>query len=204
MTWLLHGSPRNTRCSPRETPYFLAFFHVPPHISPCQTAGRPLPSGRGKSGLHGNTVPANGRRGRPQGKCHRKQTARARAARHPAGKGETVRQKRTAPLATGAAGQTPPGARPNRGGGAARHRSLPAPPPGLVACGAPQGASQRNGRPALRCGQNPAYRPSGTVIPLRRIVPRFIHRERNRNQSRVITCPSLDSHRQNRPFSLSS
>jgi hypothetical protein len=33
-----------------------------------------------------------------------------------AGKGETVRQKRTAPLATGAAGQTPPGARPNRGG----------------------------------------------------------------------------------------
>ena len=54
----------------------LAFFHIPAHVSPCQTAGRPLPSGRGKSGLHGNTVPANGRRGRPQGKCHRKQTAR--------------------------------------------------------------------------------------------------------------------------------
>ncbi len=30
----------------------------------------------GKSGLHGNTVPDNARRGRPQGKCHRKQTAR--------------------------------------------------------------------------------------------------------------------------------
>ena len=29
----------------------------------------------GKSGLHGNTVAANGRRGRTQGKCHRKQTA---------------------------------------------------------------------------------------------------------------------------------
>ena len=35
--------------------------------------------GGGKSGLHGNTVPANGRRGRPQGKCHRKQTAMASA-----------------------------------------------------------------------------------------------------------------------------
>jgi hypothetical protein len=38
---------------------------------------RVRPAGRGKSGLHGNTVPANCRRGRPQGKCHRKQTARA-------------------------------------------------------------------------------------------------------------------------------
>jgi hypothetical protein len=36
-------------------------------------------AGGGKSGLHGNTVPANGRRGRPQGKCHRKQTAVTRA-----------------------------------------------------------------------------------------------------------------------------
>ena len=32
-------------------------------------------AGGGKSGLHGNTVPGNARRGRPQGKCHRKQTA---------------------------------------------------------------------------------------------------------------------------------
>jgi len=29
----------------------------------------------GKSGLQGDTVPVNGRRGRPQGKCHRKHTA---------------------------------------------------------------------------------------------------------------------------------
>ena len=45
-------------------------------------------------------------------------------ARRSAGKGEMVRQERTAPLATGAAGQTPPGARPNRGGrrhGTKRH-----------------------------------------------------------------------------------
>ena len=66
--------------------------------------GRCRASGRGKSGLHGNTVPDNVRRGRPQGKCHRKHTARASVARQPAGKGETVRQERTAPLATGAAG----------------------------------------------------------------------------------------------------
>ncbi len=43
-----------------------------------QAAGWPLPprGGGGKSGLHGNTVPGNARRGRPQGKCHREQTAR--------------------------------------------------------------------------------------------------------------------------------
>ena len=35
-----------------------------------------LPFGEGgKSGLHGGTVPGNARRGRPQGKCHRKYTA---------------------------------------------------------------------------------------------------------------------------------
>ena len=40
---------------------------------------RPFGVGRGKSGLHGKTVPGNTRRGRPQGKCHRKETARASA-----------------------------------------------------------------------------------------------------------------------------
>ena len=57
-----------------------------PLIPVCQLAGRPLPGeqalrpdapGGGKSGLQGSTVAANGRRGRPQGKCHRDQTARA-------------------------------------------------------------------------------------------------------------------------------
>ena len=45
----------------------------------CRIAGHLWPiahAGGGKSGLHGDTVAANGRRGRPQGKCHRKQTAR--------------------------------------------------------------------------------------------------------------------------------
>jgi hypothetical protein len=46
-------------------------------IPGCQSAGRPLraPARGGKSGLHGMTVPDNVRRGRPQGQCHRKQTA---------------------------------------------------------------------------------------------------------------------------------
>ena len=75
-------------------------------------------SGGGKSGLHDDTVAANGRRGRPQGKCHRKQTARQARfrAENPSGKGETVGQEPTARPATEAARQTPPGARPNRGG----------------------------------------------------------------------------------------
>jgi hypothetical protein len=37
--------------------------------------GRRLHSG-GKSGLHGDTVPDNFRRGQPQGKRHRKETAK--------------------------------------------------------------------------------------------------------------------------------
>ena len=40
-------------------------------------AARGESPGGGKSGLHGNAVPANRRRGRPQGKCHRKHTAGA-------------------------------------------------------------------------------------------------------------------------------
>src|SRR5262249_3073618 len=67
-------------------------------------------SRRGKSGLHGDTVPANGRRGQPQGKCHREETASAIRRR----KGEKVREERNALSATKAGRQTPPGAKPNR------------------------------------------------------------------------------------------
>ena len=65
-------------------------------------------------------------------------------------------------LATGAARQTPPGARPNRGGMRARaFRSVSRPPPGLVARGARQRASQMNGHHAGESrAQNPAYRPA--------------------------------------------
>ena len=41
----------------------------------CGPQGRSAILSGGKSGLHGNTAPDNVRRGRPQGKCHRKQTA---------------------------------------------------------------------------------------------------------------------------------
>ena len=70
-------------------------------------AGRKL---RGKSGLPLARVPGNPRRGQPQGKRHREETAPVRR-----GKGETVGQEPTAGLATGPARQAPPGAMPNRG-----------------------------------------------------------------------------------------
>src|SRR5690349_9468897 len=83
-----------------------------------QRAGRPRVSkeARGKSGLHGTTVPGNARPSAEalatadEGKCNRKHTARFRA-----GKVERVRQERTAGAATPPARKTPPGARPNRG-----------------------------------------------------------------------------------------
>lgn len=67
-------------------------------------------SPRGKSGLHEARAPGNARRGQPQGKRHREETAAPRG-----GKGETVGQEPTAGRATGPARQAPPGAMPNRG-----------------------------------------------------------------------------------------
>ena len=81
----------------------------------CQLAGQPRSAkgrkaaGGGKSGLHGNTVPDNVRRGRPQGKCHRKQTACLAQVRV---KGWGKSPPRA--WQHGVARQTPPGARPNR------------------------------------------------------------------------------------------
>ena len=65
-----------------------------------------------------------------------------------------------------AAGQTPPGARPNRGGrvrGNSARGRLSDQPPGLVARGVQQWASQTNGRRGGNSRQNPAYRPAGTL-----------------------------------------
>jgi hypothetical protein len=58
-----------------------------------QSAGRPPLRSGGKSGLHTDTAPDNVRRGRPQGKRHRKQTAffAGRKAAAWNGKGERVR-----------------------------------------------------------------------------------------------------------------
>ena len=135
-----------------------------------QSAGRPLrqvSKGRrgGKSGLHGNTVPANGRRGRPQGKCHRKQTARRSPKRR-----NWVRVKGW--------GKSPPRDRqrdrhgkPHREqnrigtarGASSRQVSRPAVRVGCSkrpATGAPEEWPSRGRKPAI---QNPAYRPTGTL-----------------------------------------
>ena len=85
------------------SPGWLATVELFPYMAPRQRAGRPRVSqeARGKSGLHGTTVPGNARRcaialaKAHQGKCHRKDTASLRT-----GKVEMVRQERTAALAT--------------------------------------------------------------------------------------------------------
>ena len=108
-------------------------------------------SPRGKSGLHEARVPGNARRGQPQGKRHREETAAPRG-----GKGETVGQEPTAERVTGPARQAPPGAMPNRGlarGCTARMRpagTLQPERPGLAARSRPRGRDQRNGHPRGR------------------------------------------------------
>ena len=111
---------------------------APPHV---------LRIGRGgKSGLHGSTVPDNLRRGRPQGQCHRKQTALRSEGR------SGVRVKGCGKSAPRSWQQERHG-KPHREQdriGAARERETAASrlsdqPPGLVARGAPQGAPQMNG-----------------------------------------------------------
>ena len=89
-----------------------------------------------------------------------------------AGKGETVRQERTAPLVTGAAGQTPPGARPNRGGRHGAKALMQGCFSPVARVGRVRRAAMRvpeewpSRRPATGVGQNPAYRPSGTFLLL--------------------------------------
>ncbi len=105
-------------------------------------------SGGGKSGLHGIRVPGNARRGQPQGKCHRnKPPCRSLWA------DRAVRVKRCGksaprPWQQGLARQTPPGAKPNRGGmmlcGIGAFSGLS---PGLVARSLWQHRLQMNGHP---------------------------------------------------------
>src|SRR4051794_3855438 len=85
------------------------------------------PTGSRKVGAPPGRVLANGQAGRPDGKCHREQTADDADPRV----GEQVRVKRcgkSAPVpgVTRAAWQTPPGARPNvgTGGPSARRRQV--------------------------------------------------------------------------------
>ena len=112
--------------------------------------GRRLKNG-GKSGLHTDTAPDNVRRGRPQGKRHRKQTAGPLAARPSSGKARVKGCGKSAPRGRQRRRHGKPRREQNRIGatrgatGAARPYPL-APPLGLVARGARRRASQRNGR----------------------------------------------------------
>jgi len=123
--------------------------------------------GRGKSGLHGDTAPDNVRRGRPQGKRHRKQTA--------ATLGLAVRVKgcgKSAPLGRRRSRHGKPRREQDRIGATGNSdisRPVSGPSPGLVARGGKQLPSQRNGHRARggkpdRAIQNPAYRPTGGSV----------------------------------------
>jgi hypothetical protein len=132
-------------------------------------------AGRGKSGLHGGTVPGNARRGRPQGKCHRKYTANP--PRHVGRAARVKRCGKSAPRRRQRRRQGKPHREQDQVGAAGiPERSEDAgrafaPPLGSVARGVRRRAPQRNGhhRPLgnQRAGQNPAYTPSGaaTVDP---------------------------------------
>ena len=108
---MANAAPNSSRCCSRARNKRYARWSGDRATAACSNVRR------GKSGLHGMKVPGNARRSAialakaDQGKCHRKHTAGLRV-----GKVERVRQERTARLATEAARQTPPGARPNRGG----------------------------------------------------------------------------------------
>ena len=94
-------------------------------------------------------------------RTRRESATESRPPRLRPGKGERVRQERTAGLATGAARQTPPGARPNRGGIWAWFRLVAR--VGCLRGGATRPLEEWSPSHAFeRDGQNPAYRPSGT------------------------------------------
>lgn len=139
----------------------------------CRAEGRMTagPWSRGKSGLPEARVPGNARRGQPQGKRHREETAPARR-----GDGEKVGQEPTAGLATGPARQAPPGAMPNRGlarkGPGHQPQGCRRPPQGRFSPRGPGWQLDRRGNAdgrgmviqgAQAPGQNPAYRPSAQL-----------------------------------------
>ena len=131
------------------------------------------PPGGGKSGLHGNTVPVNGRRGRPQGKCHREQTAVGLQTVRVTGCGKSAPHRRYRRWH----------GKPHREQdriGTARERKFAG---GFLRCcpgrsrrGVRRRAPQMNGYLSSRFrpgrGQNPAYRPSGPkFVTVRAIGP---------------------------------
>jgi len=135
-------------CEPRQ----------PCGLSPnldCQTAGWP-PSTfwaeGGKSGLHGGTVPGNARRGRPQGKCHRKYTAGPSR-----NTGRAARVKRC--------GKSAPRRRQRRRQGKPHREQDQVGAAGIPFAGMPGGPSRRrSGRSHEALGNG---RPRGMAIPAR-------------------------------------
>ena len=117
----------------------------------------------GKSGLHGNTVPGNARRGRPQGKCNRKQTSSQ--------EGRVKRWGKSPPRSRQRMRHGKPHREQDRVGAP---RSAPAEPTcfqvgafGWVALRCPEMAAPDEWpSPLVRQSvQNPAYRPAG-LFPL--------------------------------------
>ena len=140
---------------------------------PRQLAGRPLRQGSkgrrgGKSGLHGNTVPGNARRGRPQGKCHRKQTARLGSSCC-SGVARVKGWGKSPPRARQRDRHGKPHREQDRIGMARGFSSRPVSGPAIrVGCvrrpatDVPEEWPSRGGNAAI---QNPAYRPAGTFTP---------------------------------------
>ena len=140
-----------------------------PHIARASRPdGRSGSRRGGKSGLHGSTAPDNVRRGRPQGKCHRNQTASGPPA------ARVKRCGKSAPRVRQRKRQGKPHREQSRIGVARslardgfcfRSRLRTA---ARVDCsrrqatGVPEEWPSRGSDPAL---QNPAYRPAGTLLP---------------------------------------
>ena len=115
-----------------------------------------LRAGRGKSGLHGGTVPGNARRGRPQGKCHRKYTAGPSRITERA-----ARVKRC--------GKSAPRRRQRRRQGKPHREQDQVGAAGLPFAGVPGGPSRRrSGRSHEALGNG---RPRGMAIPARGPAP---------------------------------
>ena len=129
----------------------------------------------GKSGLHGSTVPGNARRGRPQGKCHRNipptpLSARAARVKWCGKSAPRCRQRRRQGKPHREQDQVGTAGRGSRRGQAGFRAAVRVGRARRPATGVPEEWPS----PALRRGQNPAYRPSGTFHSNRAIEQRHV------------------------------
>src|SRR5262245_55945155 len=144
----------------------LPLFHAPAGrtAAAAQAGFAAIARGGGKSGLQGSTVAANSRRGRPQGKCHREQTA---GAGQPA-EARVKRCGKSAPRCRQRQRHGKPQREQDRIGAARVSGATPASSailarrPGWLlevrSNPRPRGMAVAEGQPSR---QNPAYRPAG-------------------------------------------